>query len=899
MSSLTGLLTQLTPQWNEGAFADATPQSLKTYWQFAAGLPTTTPAWRHRASRVARRLLAELRPERSGPAILSPLSDPFVMHLGRLCLMLADHHYSSLEGAANAARVRVTPSSSLLANTRRTDRKPNQSLDEHLIGVARFSAEVARHLPTLRKSLPHLGRHQRLTQRAQHERFRWQDRAADTAVAMRARAAQQGAFIVNMASTGSGKTLANARIMHALADEKAGMRCAFALGLRTLTLQTGKAFEQLLQLSDDDLAIRVGGSASRALFEYHEAQSENTGSSSRQDLVEEDSHVVFEGHAGEHPLLRQLATDPNVRSMVSAPLLVCTIDHLTPATESQRGGRQIAPMLRLLTGDLVLDEPDDFDLSDLPALTRLVHWAGLLGSRVLLSSATLPPSLVLGLFEAYRNGREHFARNCGDAEAYGMTAPAICCAWVDEFHQQSQDCSDPDAFSRAHDRFAKRRHESLSNLAREPRRRGALLPTPVVPPSTGKNLSALAELFAPEVLDAAVRLHHLHHTRDPRSRKRVSFGLVRFANVEPLVEVALALFRHGAPPGTRIHLCVYHSRHPALVRSAIEAQLDSALQRHDPDVVFSNAQVRRLIDGAEEADQLFIGLGSPVTEVGRDHDYDWAVVEPSSMRSLIQLAGRVRRHRHDPVDTANILVFRHNLRHFNQPGRAAFCMPGFESDEEEFRLMSHDVSSLLRPEELAVIDARPRITTPSTLAPRERLVDLEHARLREVMLPQTPRPVTPRLGSRARVLNTAVDYGQRLNATTWWHQAPQDALLTAVLPQQQRFRKELPPFDVTLALLPDDDDEPVLHEVRDGDRRGERLYVPVDVSQCTHLPDSCVRGSRIAPWGVTDYMTALTDLATALDLPVRRCAERFGTVSIRPNDNGWRDHPALGFSQRR
>ena len=92
--------------------------------------------------------------------------------------------------------------------------------------------------------------------------------------------------------------------------------------------------------------------------------------------------------------------DPQVRSLLAAPLLVCTIDHLTPATESERGGRQIAPMLRLMSGDLVLDEPDDFDINDLPALTRLVHWAGLLGARVLLSSATLPPALVQGLFEA-------------------------------------------------------------------------------------------------------------------------------------------------------------------------------------------------------------------------------------------------------------------------------------------------------------------------------------------------------------------------------------------------------------------------------------------------------------------------------------------------------------------
>ena len=70
-------------------------------------------------------------------------------------------------------------------------------------------------------------------------------------------------------------------------------------------------------------------------------------------------------------------------------------------------------MLRLLTSDLVLDEPDDFDIDDLHALCRLVNWAGMLGSRVLLSSATLPPVLTEALFEAYRNGRKAWQVACG------------------------------------------------------------------------------------------------------------------------------------------------------------------------------------------------------------------------------------------------------------------------------------------------------------------------------------------------------------------------------------------------------------------------------------------------------------------------------------------------------
>ena len=92
------------------------------------------------------------------------------------------------------------------------------------------------------------------------------------------------------------------------------------------------------------------------------------------------------------------------------------------------------------------------------------------------------------------------------------------------------------------------------------------------------------------------------------------------------------------------------------MRSEIERRLDKTLQRAEPDRVFQQPDIRRLMDSSEENDHLFIVLGSPVTEVGRDHDYDWAIVEPSSMRSIIQLAGRVRRHREQACEVANILL---------------------------------------------------------------------------------------------------------------------------------------------------------------------------------------------------------------------------------------------------
>lgn len=126
-----------------------------------------------------------------------------------------------------------------------------------------------------------------MKRRSDDPRFRWQDKAADTAAGRREAAAAGGAFIVNMASTGCGKTLANARVMYALAEPQHGMRCSFALGLSTLTLQTGRSCRDDMRMGDDDLAIRVGGAASRESFRYQEALAESSGSASVQPLLDE------------------------------------------------------------------------------------------------------------------------------------------------------------------------------------------------------------------------------------------------------------------------------------------------------------------------------------------------------------------------------------------------------------------------------------------------------------------------------------------------------------------------------------------------------------------------------------------------------------------------------------
>ncbi|MDR1890551.1 MAG: type I-F CRISPR-associated helicase Cas3f, partial [Zoogloeaceae bacterium] len=494
VEKLKNLLDRMEPTWNERK-REANSREVADYWKFNEPLPVFCSRWRTQAAKVAARLLVLLNKPGKG----NWLDDPYIMHLARLSLMLADHCYSALP-PDSSKREQDDKGEMLFANTD-SNGELKQRLDEHLLGVARDVASIVHALPGFERHLPRLARHHGLKKRSASPRFSWQDKAADMAESLRVQAAEHGAFIINMASTGCGKTLANARVMYALADAQQGMRCTFALGLRTLTLQTGTAYRRDLHLTEDELAVRVGGSASRDLFEFYQQQAEAEGSESIQSLIEEDSHVYYEGQYADHGLLDKAMGDLRVKALLSAPMLVCTVDHLMPATEAQRAGRQIAPMLRLMSSDLVLDELDDFDLADLPALTRLVHWAGLLGTRLLISSATLPPALVEGLYCAYRAGRLHYQRNRGPRGGQEQPAPQIACLWVDEFSASAQPCAEVEVFRAAHAAFVQKRVQKLEKV--EPCRCGELLPLQI----NRKRENEIRHEFARHVHEAMLRAH--------------------------------------------------------------------------------------------------------------------------------------------------------------------------------------------------------------------------------------------------------------------------------------------------------------------------------------------------------------------------------------------------------
>ena len=734
---------RLTPTdyWvkNPRSIDEMTAKQLASFWQFN-NLVIHSTEWQKTLKRWSKKALND-------PTLSSiteyhqqnslPISDTILMQLSRLCLMVGDHNYSSLKtDDPRCIKVKET-FSNLAANTDRSKEQPviKQTLEEHLIGVSSFTAHFARILPIVASEMPRLANHDPFAKPTGKDRFKWQNKAFKLANELRDASTEHGFFGVNMASTGAGKTIGNARIMYGLADPKKGARFTIALGLRVLTLQTGLSFRENLGLKGDQLAILVGGSAHKKLFEMsHDAKtgdldkitnevdshydSQAFGSESSEDLIDEfiDSDIDYADYDDLN--LGTVVASPKARDLLFAPIVTCTVDHIIQASENKRGGKHIAPLLRLLSSDLILDEPDDFDQADLPALSRLMHLAGLMGTRVLLSSATLTPDLVTGLFEAYLTGRELFNNS------QNKPSPKVVCAWFDENEKSmiSQQCGEIDDFYQAHNSFSQKR---ASYLAKQPiRRKAEILPLSLS--YSKSNEDTFYNKLAQSLVDGAIKLHNQHHITDDQlsaqvSAQKVSIGLIRIANINNINAIAKQLLITpdiktpvSVPSDTMIHVTVYHAKQLLLLRNSLENKLDRILNRNDGVTPITHKEVAKVLaqhsGNSAITNHIFIVLATPVAEVGRDHDYDWAIVEPSSMRSIIQLAGRIWRHRPDKIaNSPNMLLIQYNLNHYKRrhKGALVFTRPGFET--ANIQPEHYDLNGIIPDEQLAHIDARPRI----------------------------------------------------------------------------------------------------------------------------------------------------------------------------------------------
>jgi len=877
-----------TALWNSSNCNDEDQKErIEENWKFC-DLPVKSMQWRSKACELASNAKVQLTTwlNQEQNWLHEQL---FTTHLSRLCLILADHYYSSLsfEELEEIQHKRwCNPHYKVYANTDWIEDKKQykQQLDEHLIGVAYFASQIAKKLPKLNNSLNALEPNDELTEnvgfdepdkqkkKQLKEKYGWQDEARKLTEKIAKDTCQNGFFGINMASTGKGKTRANAKIMVALGIT-CRVRFSVALGLRVLTLQTGKEYRDELKLSDEDLAIAVGGIAVRQLFEYQQTQTttrdnqdkklspEESGSESQEEWLDEDMYVHYSGDRIEHSLKDWTKKQRGLDALICAPVLVSTIDHLIPATEGTKGGKQIPATLRLLTSDLVLDEPDDFGLSDLPALCRLVHWAGMLGSRILLSTATIPPAMAYALFQAYQSGWEQYAKaNLGDWKK------EIVCAWFDENDCIDGKFSEFDKFKKAHEKFVNKRVNYLKRLPAK--RKAEIL-------DVKKENSDAIKNLAEAIRNGVIRLHQNHG--QSKDGKRISIGLVRMANINPMIGVAKALLKMKLPEingeQIQIHYCIYHSRYPLAIRASIEEKLDRLLNRKKTEDIWEQAEIREALKKNTEAKHhIFIVLASPVAEVGRDHDYDWAIVEPSSMRSIIQLAGRVLRHREITPDKANILILSRNVKALKDK-KVCFSRPGFESCD--LKLSKHDLQDILTPDQYEAITAIHRIVLPETYKTTEsgeykNIVELEHKALAMQF------------------------FSGKKPANVWWKQNPH---WCGEVQRQQRFR-DSKKDEAYYLWLENEYSKP------DWRWKNENVY-PAEFGDLNNVCNQSNSDVNIRSgnnfWFDQDALSIYQKLANHFKRDLNSISQRFGEIRVTEyNSNGTEEynyHPCLGLYQ--
>ncbi len=736
------LFKVITQQWGYENKFDETEfnDNLARCFNYQKGLPSDSVKWLNYAKRNAAKLLDCL------PLLEQSLNDGswrLIMHHARLALMLGDHYYSS-----QAADTKWISDLDLYANTYRDSKQLKQlkqKLDEHLVGVAKQAVRTVHLLPAFEGKHDELQRafDVKALQQNSPATFRWQDTAVSKINQWRQQTEKLnpnhfGFFAVNMASTGKGKTFANAKIMRALSVDSESLRYILALGLRTLTLQTGDEYRERIKLEKDELAVLIG---SRAVMELHHRNKQEsledellgTGSESQETLL--DNELYFETTLPEGDLTTVLQKQKD-RQFLFAPVLSCTIDHLMAATETKRGGRYILPSLRLMSSDLVIDEIDDFDGKDLIAIGRLIHLAGMLGRKVMISSATIPPDLAEGYYNAYQAGWAIFAQ-------MRERSPVIGCAWIDEFttHVHNVNCKTDNQgitdYQQYHQRFIAKR---IKQLQQQPAKRKAnIIPCNAAQEQTDESLR---DSYYADIQQAIIEKHQQHHTVDALSGKAVSFGVVRVANIRPCIELTRYLLNATWGADIEIRAMAYHSQQILIMRNAQEKHLDAVLKRtQSVQAVFQhNPVIKQHLQNTSAKHLVFILVATPVEEVGRDHDFDWAVVEPSSYRSLIQLAGRVLRHREPEheLTAPNMAILQYNLKGLQKRAglltneQPVFCRPGYESQENP--LSTHDIAQLLDETRLGErLDAQPRISKPATLKSQTNLSDLEHAAIHQLL----------------------------------------------------------------------------------------------------------------------------------------------------------------------
>jgi len=578
------------------------------------------------------------------------------MFYNRISIMLADRYFSSIKDPET-----IYDEKQFYANSVIVSEKPKyaQTVEEHLIGVAKHTHSNLRRIYNMleNKDLPAIesGRIPstlKISGVDKDNRFYWQDDMIIKTKRKHREGIKESGFFGNIcAGTGTGKTRANAKLISALSDE---VRYTLGVGLRTLTLQTNSEYLEDVGLNKKDVAMLIGSEASKKMYERNRQEHKNTGTYADNEdeiageflsYLEESNFVIGDGMAS---ILK-----PKEQIMVQTPVVVCTTDHIIGVSDLTKG-RHLSSSLRVMTSDLILDEIDSYSNMDLVAIGKLIYRTGMSGRKVIISSATVGSSITLPLFKAYYEGYKKYCELM-DIECN------IFSGWFSEYADINKilKIKDTNHFKEKNTSFLSSFIEKIDNGIT--RRKGELIDT---------NELESEEAIYKKIFNHCHQYHDNHHTKHPEKEIRISFGAVRFNTVKKCRN--FFKYQLNFESNRVIKSLCYHSKNMPFILNIQEKELNSLLKRKNKNDIFKNQKVIDAVNMAESAgvsDIMFIMSTTSIEEVGRDHDFDYGITEPTLYRSIIQFAGRIKRHRVEEVNEVNFGILNRTINEILSDGK--------------------------------------------------------------------------------------------------------------------------------------------------------------------------------------------------------------------------------------
>jgi CRISPR-associated endonuclease/helicase Cas3 len=528
------------------------------------------------------------------------------------------------------------------------------------------------------------------SKKSDQERFYWQHDIYNSISELRKKDKESPVFCVLTSSTGSGKTKGIALACSASAKGNQ-LRYSLGLGLRTLTLQTGNAYKNFF--NERDIAVVVGDRLTRELWEEERensdqiVDSENGTTNSAKILSDLDEANIIVGgqeYKGSWPCLSKVQ-----ERILSTPIVVATVDHFISGAEIRRGSESFMAM-RLMTSDLALDEIDSYSAADLIPIGRLVYMAGLYGRNVVLASASVQKIIVQQLYEAFSMGVSDRLKYSQDKlkniiVCFGSNYANISTAKI-------LDSSNLNDFSNFYNQFL---IGQILELKSSPERHFAEF----IEVKNEKNCDI--ENFK-VILKSAERMHIRHSSKMGDVKIQFSIGFVRWNRTHVCREFAKWLMKENEIQiEPTLAVFCYHSHMNFIDRRRVEYFLDNGLKRNELGEMkefFMSKEFKKWheINHYPQNIMMIVSTTS-IQETGRDHDYDWAILDPCSTRSLVQSSGRVLRHRPNKLPSgSNIGILRFSSQSWFEKDKQedksknakSWAYPGIETDDD-FLVPSH------------------------------------------------------------------------------------------------------------------------------------------------------------------------------------------------------------------